>query len=253
MKALQQAYRRVEVETAEMMGELIIKHGVPTNGYQAAALADELFLPIMESRNRMWMREAEALAREHPGIEIGDIRPYNKQATKKLVMNCAGLTKDMQNTVLLEYYDPATQKMMKARVSPYLAADTPEVIEAFENRVRAATARHIKQASRDLVADTAFKNGMGWARQLTGKENCAMCAMLASRGAVYAKDTVLKKRDGSRYHDHCDCTATLVKGGRYDGDDEARDLYGLWIQANGDMAQFNKLYREVNSFVGISA
>ncbi|ALC07140.1 hypothetical protein CDES_14075 [Corynebacterium deserti GIMN1.010] len=253
MKALEVAYQRVEVETAELMRDLIISHGVPTNSTQAHALAQELYLPIMESRNRMWMREAEAIAKEFPDVEIGDIAPYNMQSTQKLVMNCAGLNKEARSTVLLEYYDPETQKMRKTRMTPYLDPDDPTIIAAFEKRVHAATARHIKQASRDLIEETAYKNGMGWARQLTGKENCTMCALLASRGAVYREDTVLTKRDGSRYHDNCDCTATLVKGGRYEGDDEAQELYGLWLKAGGDMSEFGKLYREAMSFVGVAA
>lgn len=45
---------------------------------------------------------------------------------------------------------------------------------------------------------------LGWARVLVGEDNCAFCAMLASRGPVYKREIVVKSKDGRRYHRHCD-------------------------------------------------
>lgn len=49
---------------------------------------------------------------------------------------------------------------------------------------------------------------LGWARRLTGAENCAFCVMLASRGAVYrSRATAGGMR---KWHDGCDCEIVPV-------------------------------------------
>lgn len=79
---------------------------------------------------------------------------------------------------------------------------------------------------------------IGWARVLTGAENCAFCAMLASRGPVYEESTVLtgtkrsESRDGFSFHDHCDCKAVLVvKGQPWEGEEQFKDLQRMWNDA----------------------
>jgi hypothetical protein len=102
---------------------------------------------------------------------------------------------------------------------------------------------------------------LGWARVLTGAESCAFCAMLASRGPVYSEDTVVttgkprevrprqvhyrnsgatgghtyvsgSRREGEKYHDHCDCIAVLVvKGVPWNGEQQYYDLKDLWDDA----------------------
>lgn len=102
---------------------------------------------------------------------------------------------------------------------------------------------------------------LGWARVLTGAESCAFCAMLASRGPVYSEDTVVttgkprevrprqvhyrnsgatgghtyvsgSRREGEKYHDHCDCIAVLVvKGVPWNGEQQYHDLKDLWDDA----------------------
>lgn len=86
-------------------------------------------------------------------------------------------------------------------------------------------------ASEDPGENLAYP--IGWARVLTGVENCAFCAMLASRGPVYSSRThasrkstktliqghdrlgrkrkrVLKRISDQAYHDHCDCVVVPV-------------------------------------------
>lgn len=119
-----------------------------------------------------------------------------------------------------------------------------------------------KKASKAEPAST--KPGgkvLGWARVLTGAESCAFCAMLASRGPVYSEDTVVttgkprearprqvhyrnpgatgghtyvsgSRREGEKYHDHCDCIAVLVvKGASWNGEQQYHALKDLWDDA----------------------
>ncbi|MDG3012466.1 EndoU domain-containing protein [Rhodococcus sp. D2-41] len=79
---------------------------------------------------------------------------------------------------------------------------------------------------------------IGWARVLTGAENCGFCAMLASRGPVYKTKKTAKFAGSDRsdirnptlYHDHCDCDVVLVVEGRdWPGREQYDELEHLWI------------------------
>ena len=119
-----------------------------------------------------------------------------------------------------------------------------------------------KKASKAEPASTKPSGKvLGWARVLTGAESCAFCAMLASRGPVYSEDTVVttgkprevrprqvhyrnpgatgghtyvseSRREGEKYHDHCDCIAVLVvKGASWNGEQQYHALKDLWDDA----------------------
>lgn len=82
--------------------------------------------------------------------------------------------------------------------------------------------RGVMSGGRMMIHDTATKDNraIGW-RRVTDGDPCTFCAMLATRGPVYAsRDTlhgnVLRpSRDGGEglhYHGHCGCTGELVYG-----------------------------------------
>ena len=118
---------------------------------------------------------------------------------------------------LPEYRADAVVKVLERVTEPLepdVVLDPPQVRQVGEN-LGATVARHAQQAGRDAVQRTAeaAPERIGWARTLTGRENCAFCAMLASRGPVYGAK-------GVRFlaHDHCDCVPELVvKGEDWDG------------------------------------
>lgn len=88
--------------------------------------------------------------------------------------------------------------------------------------------------------ETAAK---GWARVLTGADNCPFCVMLASRGPVYSSaddagriDATTKWADAqgylNSYHDNCDCLVVPVYNkGAWPGRDQYRELEKLWGDA----------------------
>lgn len=251
MKVMERSYQRVEQEMKSVAADMIFGYGVPTDLDTAHELADQMYPELMAERRRVWAEEVEAITRIHPDMEVAEIRPYPATATRKMVVNSAGLA-PKPKLARVEMFDPETMDMQMKSVAPYLAPDNEAMQVEMARRLATSSARHIKQASRDVVPDTAYRNQVGWARQLTGKENCSFCAMLASRGAVYTEDTALTKRDGSKYHDHCDCTATLVVGGPWEGMEQAEGLYTLW-KKSGDMASFGRKFREEFGFVGMAA
>ncbi|PPK63515.1 hypothetical protein V5P93_000430 [Actinokineospora auranticolor] len=68
----------------------------------------------------------------------------------------------------------------------------------------AAVARHVVQAGRDVIVTAAQTDRLRWARVPTGRETCAFCWLLASRGPVY------RSGDMTRWHDRCDCLVMPV-------------------------------------------
>lgn len=71
-------------------------------------------------------------------------------------------------------------------------------------------ARHVEQAGRDTVAAVTDLDpvALGWARVPTGRETCAFCWMLASRGPVYGGTE--STGEMTDWHDRCDCQVTPV-------------------------------------------
>lgn len=249
MKVMELPYRRVDEQLAVEVADLIAAFGVPTSVGAAHELSDVLYPLIMSRRRELWTREAEAITRVFPDMQVAGMPDYPLTATRKMVLRAAGLSPKPQ-IARVEDYDPVTQSMQVKRVAPYLMPDDERMQLEVVRRVSSAAGRHAKQASRDTVENTAYRNNAGWARVLTGAENCAFCAMLASRGAVYSKDTATKKASGSSYHDHCDCTATLVKPGHpWEGKQQFKELSALW-HSTGDMSTFGELFRKEYGFVG---
>ena len=82
---------------------------------------------------------------------------------------------------------------------------------------------------------------IGWRRVTDGKP-CAFCAMLASRGPVYASEERASEVAGSglRYHSHCGCTAEIV--------------YGEWIPTKAEQGYidaYEEAAREATAVDGV--
>jgi hypothetical protein len=73
-------------------------------------------------------------------------------------------------------------------------------------KVAGAVGRHVLNAGRDTVLKSmqADPRARGW-RRVTSGMACSFCSMLASRGAVYGKDSV-----EFQAHDHCSCSSEPV-------------------------------------------
>lgn len=163
--------------------------------------------------------------------------------------------------------DPRSRAAVRSRV--VVTDDNrrdPVVVRTVTERVTATVERHIRQVDRETIVETANSSAeeIGWARVLSGAENCAFCAMLASRGPVYRSDksalSVVGDRRGrtrgsrdlgERYHDHCDCDAVLVREGQdWAGREEFERLQRMWVAASaahGDdtTRAFNRSWRRI--------
>lgn len=117
---------------------------------------------------------------------------------------------------------------------------TREVMARAQQRVGQAAVRHAQNGGRDAV-DTWVKSdrrALGWIR-ITRPACCGWCAMLASRGPVYAEDSFKEsdaRFDGPgehKVHDECGCGLRPVyTRDEAEWTDLSREAEQLWINGN---------------------
>lgn len=69
----------------------------------------------------------------------------------------------------------------------------------------------VRQPYRSTLQGSAWASGVAWCRVPRGRDTCAFCLMLASRGAVYRTITAAGG-DGNKYHGGCSCEPVVVRG-----------------------------------------
>lgn len=118
--------------------------------------------------------------------------------------------------------------------------------------VTGAASRHVLNGGRQLITEAVTKDkvAIGFAR-VTDADPCAFCAMLASRGPVYSKETATrtttrskKRGPGEQYHDHCGCTAEPVFSDDTEWPGRAREFEQLWIDSTQGKKDALKAFRE---------
>lgn len=96
-------------------------------------------------------------------------------------------------------------------------------LAAFRTKLTGVAEKLVLDPGRRTIIDNTHRDrqARGWAR-VPEANPCAFCALLATRGAVYKRDTV-----GFRSHDHCRCHAEPIFG-RYEPPEQVqawRDIY----------------------------
>lgn len=211
---------------------------------------------------------ADAARVLHPAISAG--RNQAHQAAVEFMAGQAkvqGYTETVPVPEPREYKVEAVEKALKKTLT---VQGRPPNMEAA---VAKTAVRHTEDAARKAVEDTASmsttedpKTGetrpiIGWARQLTGAENCPFCVVMASRGAVYhSRQTALYDggdsgtntlNDGlNRYHNGCDCVAVPVYDlKKWEGNATARRLYSQVYKAAIDKYPDDDAFTAVRKFM----
>ncbi|SCX06811.1 VG15 protein [Corynebacterium jeikeium] len=100
--------------------------------------------------------------------------------------------------------DEQIQLSLQWALNTAKAADGEFAPPLAKTKLQGVLNRLVLQPARDTMVKTCERDGTGYAR-IPEPGACHFCLMLASRGAVYAKDTVVTTNMMSRYHDHCRC------------------------------------------------
>jgi hypothetical protein len=191
---------------------------------------------MQQYRRREYVAAAHRIQSTMPHLTPAPIRPYTTDAIQTV------LREAKKPSVEVKMLDPQSRRASRVRVTVDDSnRNDRAVARVVADRAGATLARHAKQADREAITDTANAAGdrIGWARVLTGAENCPWCAMLASRGPVYTSQRAAMFRGGSAvdtYHDHCDCEAVLVrKGHDWAGRAEYERLDDLWATSTAGL------------------
>lgn len=255
------------VDIGRLVDKALATYGVPVTVEQVEQLVDILYPRVVRMRRVSWRTHVVELGRQAAGVGVEikpeAIRPYPRKALFDSIADVSRLSPDSSKLHVMMLDEDSKKRVMQS-VSPDFSNRMDSAVKArVAGELGRRLSRHVVDAGRSAVADAAhngtarFKSGRparaGYARVLSGRESCAFCTMLASRGAVYSEDTVIRRSDGRRYHDGCDCIPVLVVDGKpWEGQKEADALYAHWREQTwaGDKpspAQFRKWAEFISS------
>lgn len=255
-------WRRLIRSLSRQVTRRISADGVPVTVEQRQQMARRLHPVIVAQRQRSYQAAVAQIREAEPLLQPAPIREYPPEAVEAVLKRATeppprDIRSRARVTVAPAELDSRSRRQSRVRVtgpSPENRTDSVVVREVAE-QVSVTLGRHVQQAARDAVADTAEAAGdeIRWARVLAGDENCAFCAMLASRGPVYRSEQTALGRGGARldaYHDNCDCRAVLVREGEdWEGREQQEWLETLWMTATDRMSNrparnmFRRAYR----------
>lgn len=122
-------------------------------------------------------------------------------------------------------YEQAESAFRYATAVPDIKNITRTDIAAVLGKLQSITNRLVAAPGHRTVEMAVARAGSRYAR-VPEPGACTWCLMLASRGAVYSKETVVKNLD--RYHDGCRCVGIEVKEDMSDLPQINKDLEKLW-------------------------
>lgn len=251
-------------DVSRLVDKVIAKNGVPVSVAQVNALVDVIYPRVVHLRKAAWRAHVVDLGRQAAAAGVvltpEPLAPYPRKALFDAISKVSRVAPD-SSKLHVEMLDEVSKKRVLQAVTPdYSNRGSAAVKARVASELSRRLSRHVVAAGRDAVADTVHNGSaksagsgkparVGYARVLSGRESCAFCAMLASRGAVYSDDTVVTREDGRRYHDGCDCVPVLVvKGVPWEGQAEAEALYSRWREITTDEPnQFKKWQQAVSA------
>lgn len=145
---------------------------------------------------------------------------------------------DAAMRVSLQVTGPSTVKRATMR-----GKTAAQAMQLGETRSASAAMRQALAGGRTTLIRSirSDRSALGFARATSGKA-CAFCAMLASRGPVYSKDSAEFEA-----HDGCSCTAEPVFSRDADWPAGSRDYAQLWSEATaGETDQLNAFRRALS-------
>ena len=114
------------------------------------------------------------------------------------------LAQDANSKATAEMFDSTDADIVEQKVRYYAKSLADGDTSKFIKDVSDLTGFYVKREAFCNMAKNCNKAGIRYARVPSGRETCAFCFMLASRGFVYWSEKEAGA-DGHEYHPHCDC------------------------------------------------
>jgi hypothetical protein len=167
----------------------------------------------------------KAYLEENPSADVAEIRNFAIRAIQdgvnvfgdqaKVIANDFFDTLAEQNgsKATSEIFDTLDAGMMEDKVHYYARSIAEGNIDKFIDDISNLTGYYVKREAFCNMAKNCNKQGLRYARVPSGKETCAFCFMLCSRGFVYWTEKTAGG-EGYEYHTNCDC---IIVPGFYRG------------------------------------
>lgn len=183
-------------------------------------------LPIVQAHHVQAVAEGETYYRRFRTAELvglGDVA--SAAAVPEAAQDALSLSKLRRDLTIT---GPVAIKAGTAR-----GLSVADLVDAARTASTAAGMRHAVQGGRGTVMESLRRDrlALGYARAVSGSA-CAFCAMLASRGPVYSKDTA-----GFRSHNACTCAAEPVYTREADWPAGSRSHAATWDLAKSTAAE----------------
>jgi len=211
---------------------------------RARALSDYLKLwPIWEGDEdsfRQMVVAAIVLVRAYHGLSAGaggnyfeSFRQAEGVPGQALARLADPIDEDMVTTSLFVTGQDSVANSLRA------GRTAEEARAAALTKTSGSLTRHVLAGGRDTLLQSVAsdKEALGWFR-VTGRNPCAFCALLASRGPVYKSDTV-----GFQAHDHDACTVEPMYSRDAEWPGRGREFKDLYNEAVLEAEQAGELRR----------
>lgn len=176
--------------------------------YQTARVQSRIVAAAMRDLNRFW----RTLDLSNPELARNALMEFMPTLVSEYG-NAAGVaaadfyddlradvpTRHAFQAIIAEADNVATTEATRRLAGSLFDGDTAAML----NGLGAIVDKHVKQVARDTItrSSNADPDAAGWAREIRG-DTCKFCRMLATRGAVYKRETA----DFAAHHS-CDCVA----------------------------------------------
>lgn len=121
----------------------------------------------------------------------------------------------LANPISFEQAKASARWATKVRDAKMLSSDDGEVQEAIKRdslaKLQGTVNRLVAFPGRETVWQATVEAGTHYAR-VPEPRACNFCLILASRGAVYSRETVTSRDGIHAYHDNCRCLGIEVRG-----------------------------------------
>ena len=230
-------------------------------------------VPMLAALVRKYRRQAAELANQLMAEEaakvggqalIPPVEGYADQAVYEVLTNSRSI--DQVSRSLERHVRTAARRQIVRAVPTPVVPSASETNPSVDEVKVGENGKFVGEAGAGFETRPASKEEsqqpavypIGWARVLTGKDNCAFCIVLASRGPVYssqhhASSTSSKRWDkegrqwANSYHDNCDCLVVPVYDSEnWAGKAQADRIYKIYEEVTREAVAGGKNITEGN-------
>ena len=168
-----------------------------------------------ESASRYVEALFNGLIAEYPSASVAEMR----EAADEAIQDSLYAFGDQASSLALDLFDEIAEaygieadtsiedvidpRVMDSKVRYFARNLVDGNIGSFRHDIRDLTKYYVKRSAFENMERNCYRNDLRYARVPSGRETCAFCFMLSSRGFVYRSEQT--EGHAHAYHENCDC------------------------------------------------